>query len=368
MVRLIAILALVGAVEFSAAQSTPPWQGYPPTGAPAGAIDQVIATDAPWTAPLAQQSHSAPFQAPGWPTGDPNIRLAEAPGLPAIAPFGPSSSDAPGTTGTKSLLPPGTRPGMFQKLNFTNAYFPAFDDSSVGINQLEISVLLGLPFPERETPLLITPAYGVRFVDGPNTLDVPARLHDAEVDFHHFRRLNHQWIFDTAVTVGTYGDDANLGTSDSIRVSGRALGIYELSPEWKGIIGVVYLNRAGASVVPAVGLQYDTPDVKYDLVFPRPRAAYRIWYDGGPPGINERWIYAMAEFGGGIWTVERASGATDNLSYSDYRMLIGTERKIVGGLSRKFEFGYVFGREFEYDSGPGADLDDTLLVRMLWTY
>jgi hypothetical protein len=117
-----------------------------------------------------------------------------------------------------------------------------------------------------------------------------------------------------------------------------------------------------------VGLQYDTPDVKYDFVFPRPRAAYRIWYDGGPPGVNERWLYLMAEFGGGIWAVERASGATEALSYSDYRLLVGTERKIVGGLSRKLEFGYVFGREFEYDSGPGTDVDDSLMLRMQWIY
>ncbi len=363
MLRLIFTLLLLMSVQHTAAQSTQAWQGYASTDA----------VDEPWTAPLDSQAHvtpyeNEPFQASYSQNGDPNIRLAEAPGLPATAPFGPSSSDGTSPPGTKSLLPPGTRPGMFQKLLFTNAYAPAFDDSSAGFNQIEIAVLLGLPFPERETPLLITPSYGVRFLDGPTTLDVPSRLHDAEVDFHHFRRIHERWIFDTAVTVGTYGDDAELGTSDSIRVSGRALGIYELSPEWKGIVGVVYLNRAGASIIPAAGLQYDTPDVKYDLVFPRPRAAYRIWYDGGTPGMNERWVYVMAEFGGGIWAVERASGASDTLSYSDYRLLIGTERKIVGGLSRKFEFGYVFGREFEYDSGPAVDLDDTLLVRMLWTY
>ena len=334
----------------------PAWQGY------AVAADPV--QQAPWTEPIENQASIAPYAAD---LGSENsyIRLAEAPGLPATAPFGPVSSD--GNPNPQSLLPPGTRPGVFQNLKFTTAYFPEFDDGGLGITQLETAVVLGLPFPRRETPLVITPSYGVRFLDGPAALDVPARLHDAEIDFHHFRRLNDRWIFDTAVTVGVYADDSSFGTGDALRVSGRALGIYELSPVWKGIIGVVYLNRAGASVVPAVGLQYDTPDVKYDLVFPRPRAAYRVWYCG-PPGVNERWVYAMAEFGGGIWSVERASGATDTLNSQDYRLLIGTERKIVGGISRKFEFGYVFGRELEYDSGPAIDLDDTLLVRMMLKY
>ena len=39
---------------------------------------------------------------------------------------------------------------------------------------------------------------------------------------------------------------------------------------------VAYLNRAGASVLPVIGIAYDTDSVKYELVFPRPRAAWML--------------------------------------------------------------------------------------------
>ena len=48
---------------------------------------------------------------------------------------------------------------------------------------------------------------------------------------------------------------------------------------------------------------------------------------------------------------------------------MGYERKVAGGLTRRFEVGYVFGREVEYDSAtPDASLDDTLFLRTGLTY
>ncbi len=35
-------------------------------------------------------------------------------------------------------------------------------------------------------------------------------------------------------------------------------------------------------------------------------------------------------------------------TYNDFRILLGIERKVAGGLSRRVEVGYVFGRELEY--------------------
>ena len=79
----------------------------------------------------------------------------------------------------------------------------------------------------------------------------------------------------------------------------------------------------------------------------------------------------MGEFGGGRWAINRpATGTPDTLSASDYRILFGYERKVTGGLTRRFEFGYVFGRELEFDSGAPVEvsLDDTFLVRAGFSY
>ncbi len=102
-------------------------------------------------------------------------------------------------------------------------------------------------------------------------------MHEATLDLHHFRRLNERWLFDGAMTIGEYADDHSFGESDALRITGRALGIYEASETWKYIIGVVYLNRAGYTVVPAVGATYTTDDFKLDLVFPPPHRLAASW-------------------------------------------------------------------------------------------
>lgn len=271
------------------------------------------------------------------------------------------------TQASGSILPPGTRAGVFQKLNVTAEWMPRFDDDSVGVTGVGADVVFGLPLMSRETPLIITPAYRTNFLSGPDFVDLPARVHDAQVDFHHFRQLNENWLFDGAVTLGVYADDHSWDESDAFRVTGRALGVRDFHNYWKGVIGVVYLNRAGLSVVPAAGLMYDCGDFKADLVFPRPRLAWRTYC--ARPGCDERWVYLMGEIGGNRWAVHRDSGANDILAYRDLRVLIGTERKLVGGLSRRWELGYVFDREIEYElSSYDAPLDSSMFIRGGLTY
>ena len=295
-----------------------------------------------------------------------DVVLTEAPSLPSHDPFLLEESESRQDLG--NLIPPGTRNSFFQKVNLASAWMPQFESDGLGMTMLKANVVTAVPFPKRHQPLTITPEYTVRFLEGPDFIDVPSRLHDAELKFNHLRRVSDRWIFNAGITLGTYADDDSFDSSDAFRVSGRALGIYEVDANTRWILGVVYLNRAGASVVPAVGWTFKTDDLAIDVVFPQPRIAWRTWCQGAP-GYNERWFYVQGEFGGGIWAVRRASGASDNLSYSDYRILVGTERKIVGGLSRRWEFGYIFGRELEYDSvGSDIEIDDTVFVRAGLTY
>jgi hypothetical protein len=269
----------------------------------------------------------------------------------------------------RSSMPPGTRPGVFQKANVMASWMPNWGGhDGYGIAQMGANLVFGFPFPERESPLLITPDYTLNFLDGPSYLPVPSRLHEASVDFNHFRAINDQWTFNAAITIGSYADDDRFADSDSFQASGRALGIYQADPLTKWIFGVVYVNRANASVLPAIGYIHATEDVSIELVFPRPRYAWRTSYNG-PPGHDERWCFVQGEFGGGIWAIERPNGVDDKLSYSDLRLLIGTERKVIGGVSHRWEVGYVFNRELEFDRGGGTfDVDPAMFVRTGWTY
>jgi hypothetical protein len=294
------------------------------------------------------------------PIQDDQIRLAEAPSLPAEAPLG-IALDEPTEPIVKSDLPPGTRKGAFQKLSVGTSYLPRFEGDSIGVSTIEADVMFGVPFPRFETPLLITPGYRVLFLDGPTGFDLPPRVHEAVLDLHHFRRIDERWLFDGAVTIGEYADDHSFGESEALRVTGRALGIYQANENWKYIVGVVYLNRAGLSVVPAVGATYSTDDFKLDLVFPRPRIA---WRQAGSTVEDNRWVYFQGELGGGLWAIQTPAGQTEELSYNDWRIMLGYERKRIGALSHSIELGYVFNRDVELEkAGAEFSLDDSLFLR-----
>ncbi len=348
-----AVLLLLGASTTSShAQTIGPPATRPTTSSLVGAT----AWNPPPLPPTGNGSGNVPLY-------DPAIRLAEAPSLPASDPLGIEAQQK-----AKSGLPPGTRPGFFQKANVSSSYMPGFESDSIGMTGLQASLVFGVPFPRRETPLLITPRFRTLFLEGPDFTDVPARLHEAEVSFGHFRKISDRWMFNGGITLGAYADDHSFGDDDALRVSGRALGIYELTSQWKGILGVVYLNRAGLSVVPAAGLMYDRGDMKIDLIFPRPRIAWLL--PGSTPTAGDQsWVYVQGELGGNIWAVQRATGVEDTLSYADARVMLGYERQLIGGVSQRWELGYVFNRELEYDSeGFESELDDSLFFRAGLTY
>jgi|GEM_PF-2215476 len=274
-----------------------------------------------------------------------------------------------------SQLPPGVRKGFFQKLFFTGTYLPRLENDSLGASDLETGIVLGIPFFRVTAPLLITPRFAVHYLDGPATPDLPARVYDAEVNFRHIRKFGESpWAMMAAVTLGQYSD-FEKGDADAFRVTGQAFAIYESSPATKWIMGVVYLNRQDIKIVPALGLIYEpNPDIKFEATLPRPRISWRLnnrkLAGGTLASGDERRAYVAGEFGGGIWSIQRPTTLTqDLLTYSDFRVLMGIERTIVGGLSHRVEAGYVFGRELEFASvPPDVELDDSLFVRAGLTY
>lgn len=270
---------------------------------------------------------------------------------------------------TQPQLPPGARDGVFQKIYANGYWLPQLEDDSLGWGDFDIGVVLGFPCLRRETPLLVTPWFGVHTLDGPQTPALPPRVYDAAVEFRHLRKFGDgPWAMDAAVTTGYYSDFEH-SDSDAVRVSGRGVAVYESMPGVKWVLGAAYVNRAGASVLPIGGVIYEAnPDMRWEILFPRPKVAWRL--PMSQPEVDERWVYVGGDFGGGLWSIERPDTLTqDVLTYKDVRVLVGYERKITGGLSRKFEIGYAFGREIEFESDEiPIELDDTLFARIGLTY
>lgn len=324
-----------------------------------------VITPTPWTPEPITPIDIDHLPATMTPGIDPNLRVANL----AEETVAPENQMAPDPA---SELPPGARAGVFQKIYFTGTWLPRMSDEpdTLGMGDLEAGVVLGFPFFRRDTPLLVTPHFGTHLLENAAALDIPSTLYDASVDFRHLRKFGDgPWAMDVGVGVGYYSDfEQSYG--DATRVTGRGLAVYESAPNKKWVFGVAYLNRAGATVLPVAGLiiePAEMPRTRLDLIFPRPRFS---WQTAASTPEDERWFYIGGEFGGGIWSITRPSDQEiDTISYSDIRVVVGFERKILGGLATRFETGYVFARELDYQSAtPDVSLDDTMMARVGVTY
>ena len=112
-----------------------------------------------------------------------------------------------------------------------------------------------------------------------------------------------------------------------------------------------------------------SPDVKFDLVFPKPKISRRVYFCGACGQDVQDWVYIGGELGGGTWAIERADGGGDVYSYRDVPCVLGLERKSFRMISSRFEVGYVFARKITLDQAASDVFPpDTLMLRGGLTY
>jgi hypothetical protein len=270
----------------------------------------------------------------------------------------------------ESLTPPDARNGFFQKVRLNADVLPQFAYDNLGWTDLGAEVVTALPFFTRENPIIITPSYELHILDRPIGFDLPPTLNDAAIDFHIFRVFGNHWITDFAVQPGLYADNHSFDSSEALRFTGRALAIYAPTIDVKYVLGVTYLDGGWSKVVPVAGVVWKpNDDTEYQFVFPTPRFSWRLPWTN-IPGKDERWMYLSLEYANQAWAFEQTNGTADVLDYRDYRVILGIERKIVGGFSHKVEIGYVFNRDMKIASISGNDIsmDNTLIARVGVSY
>ena len=284
------------------------------------------------------------------------------PDLPGAHPI---ANSWPGESGIEPLIRD-HKDGFFQKSGLTMTWLDRGHQEGYGITEFDIFATFAVPMLTRESPLLITPRFDVRFLNGPNAPDVPARLYETYVDFTWYPRINDRWMLILGVAPSIYSD-FEQDDSNVFRMTGKGIARFEWVPgELELIMGVLYLNRDDVSVLAAGGLIW-TPnsDSRFEILFPTPKLSRRIVC-----GTDyEDWMYVKGEFGGNTWSIERSTNANDRLTLRDYRLLIGLERKRDGGAGRLLEIGYVFARTAEYESAtPDIEPDDTVILRYGFFY
>jgi len=257
------------------------------------------------------------------------------------------------------------RPGMFQKLIFSGTWLARGPGSSgFGQNDLESKLILALPCPTRESPLVITPGFTVHYLDGPTNVDLPPRLFEAYTQFRWLSQVTPEWGLDLAITPGVYSD-FNQGSDEAFRLTGHGAAAWTYNPTTKIVLGAAYLDRPDYNVIPIGGVIW-TPndDVRFELLYPEPKISRRIHLFDSTNKDVETWAYITGEFAGDVWAMAHQDGTNDRVFIRDSRVILGLQRKTYSGLTANREGGYVFGRHIQFNSGmPDFDPADTILLR-----
>lgn len=270
--------------------------------------------------------------------------------------------------GPFAACPPATK--LLQDIRLTYGWLAPIGSNFFSTNDFDLNATFAFPFfYNQQTPLLVTPGFGLHLWDGPDTtvsgVDLPPRVYDAYLDAAWNPQLVPWLGAELGARVGVFSDFTKI-TGKSVRVQARALADLAFSPAFQIKAGVIFLDRNHIKWLPAGGVVW-TPnaDCRFDILFPNPRLAHR-WTT---LGTCEWWYYVRGEYpGGGTWTVRRASpapagsppppnraGQLDSVDYNDIRVALGLEFIRTSSLHGFFEVGTAFDREILFfpvtDSG-----------------
>lgn len=279
---------------------------------------------------------------------------------------GTGSSAADDLTGDAEFSPE-----MLKKLmrpNFSFAAESQAEAKDIGLAFYDAGVnfpiypLFGPP------PPLVNLGVAYTDVDAPLTVGLPPDLYQTELGLAWMRRLNDRWMM-RLMAGASFNTDGKNHSSDAWRFRGGVFALYQRDTKWTWTFGAMALGRNDLPIVPAVGVIHQpNPAIRFDLVMPRPRLAFLL-VDHGP---RQQWGYIGAGLNGTTWGVEHADGIDDQLTYGDFRAVIGWESTPTPELGIPFtrgrklgaEIGYVFSRDFEWENeGSKIRLDDTLMLR-----
>ncbi len=205
----------------------------------------------------------------------------------------------------------------------------------------------------------ISTGFDFHVFSGPVQSDMPPRVYDFSIGY----QLRHQFgplAFDLAAVVQA-ASDFNGNARKGIQYPSHGVAFLTVRPELDLVLGVDYLDRADIKLLPVAGVIWKpNPDMRFELVFPRPRAVFQL--------TDVYRLYVSGELGGGSWAIARPILRENVATYRDLRVCVGLE-SVYGGGQGAIEIGYVFDRQLEYTSGAGdMQLDDALMLRLVTTF
>ena len=206
----------------------------------------------------------------------------------------------------------------------------------------------------------ITTAINIHLLSGPNVVPLPPRLYDFSLGYQKRGRIKDFMSYDLATSIGVFSDFED-SARDGVRFPGHAVGMLHLQPELDFVFGVDYLSRDDIKMLPVGGVSWRPqamPDLRFDLVFPRPRIDYSI--------DSQSKIYLAGRLGGGTWDIEFPNNDNDVMTYRDLQFLVGFENRNTQGNLSSVEFGYVFDRRLQFRTlAQSTEFDDAFVLRFV---
>lgn len=282
------------------------------------------------------------------------------------------------------LYPQGTVSSMMrvlQEVDLEYVWMPQVDDAGLGVQEVITTATFAVPcLGNQQTPLLITPGFGLHIFDGPVSIppfapspfsaDLPGQTYDAFLDAAWNPQLSPVLGAELGVRVGVYSDFEEV-REESIRITGRGLVSLSCSPSFQVKAGILYVDRIRVELLPAGGVIWtpvSNPDLRFEILFPNPRLAMRFTTYRN----TDWWAYLRGEYGGGSWTIERpivVGGVLigeygDRFDYNDIRIALGVEWDRYGVSRGHFEVGVAFDRElvYEHPLTPTFEPDPTVFL------
>jgi len=283
------------------------------------------------------------------------------PGPTPLLAQGPNAQFIPPGLPTSPTFSFATMRRLFEELRLDYVWMPGKSANEFGVNDVELSTTVNLPFLYNEAPLQVTPGFAVHYWRGPvytapTFVDLPPRAYDAYLQGAWEPRITPWLSGDVAFRVGVYSDFSRV-TEDELRYMGKGLIVLSFSPSVTIKAGAWYLDRNRVKILPAGGMIW-TPggpggDARFEMLFPNPKLARRLTRVGD----TDWWGYLRGEYGGGSWMVTHLDPADptttirQSVDYNDIRVALGLEFFRPSGFTGLFEAGMAFDREIVYHSG-----------------
>ena len=261
------------------------------------------------------------------------------------------------------------KPSMLQGATVATSYLPNLGSRGLGMTQIRVGATMGLPGIGKNCFLLVSPSFEPTFIDWDGPEPFPDTLYTASLGCTMIKQLNERWGVMLSAAPRWSSDGHETQDAFGCPVIGGF--IWNRSPRLQIRFGVAYLDRNDdLNVLPFGGLVWQpNDDWKYELMVPQLRVMRRCHFFGSAlPNESEskHWAYVGIGFGGGTWAFEGVANRADVARYKEYSLVLGFESERKERLSWKTEFGYVFGREMEFDNGTMRDFDigDTIMFRL----